>query len=134
MRRNLRYWLGFAAAVPIWLVVVFVWFLFISWALADELSECRRLAPKYDAALEVRLWDGTRVDLLNDEYAIEADWAPKWAEAIGQSLYYAELTQRMPGIILLVKDPDKDARYVYRCQTVCAKHGIRLWVERSVDE
>ena len=101
-------------------------------ATADELSECRRLAPKYGAELEVRLWDGTRVDLLNDEYAIEVDWAGssgKWAEAIGQSLYYAELTNRKPGIILLVKDIERERRYIYRCQTVCSKHGIRLWIE-----
>ena len=90
------------------------------------LEECRRLAPEYNAKLEVRLWDGTRVDLLNDEYAIEADWPQKWAEAIGQSLYYAELTGKKPGIILLVKDFKAERRYIYRCQTVCAKFGSDL--------
>ena len=88
------------------------------------------LAPKYNAEVEVRLWDRTRVDLVNGEYAIEIDFAHKWAEAIGQALWYAELTSKKPGIILIVKTTLEDeARYVYRCQAVCAKHGIKLWVE-----
>lgn len=95
----------------------------------DELAECRRLAPKYQAETEARQWDDTRVDLLTPTHAIEADWPRKWAEAIGQALYYAELTGKRPGIVLLISDPAAEARYVYRCQTVCAKHGITLYIE-----
>jgi len=97
--------------------------------IAGEVEEVGRLAPKYSAETEVRQWDGTRVDMVTDEYAIEVDWPRKWAEAIGQSLYYAEVTGKKPGIILLVKDMDSERRYVYRCQTVCAKHSIKLFVE-----
>lgn len=95
----------------------------------SELDEARRLAPKYDAKVEVRLWDNTRVDLLSDTYAIEVDWAAdsKWAEAIGQALYYAELTHRKPAVLLL-KRKDTD-RFVYRAQTVCARLGIPCFVE-----
>lgn len=117
----------FAAAVVVSLA-------FVAAVNGDELSECRRLAPKYEAELEVRLWDGTRVDMLSDEWAIEVDWSGKWAESIGQSLYYAELTGRKPGIILLVKDVQREMRYVHRCQVVCARVGIRLWVEEAEDE
>jgi len=97
---------------------------------ADELAECRRLAPKYKAKLEVRLFDGTRVDLLNDEYAIEVDYAKsgKHFEAVGQSLYYAIVTGKKPGIILLVRDKS-DLRFAYRTLVVAAKHGIRVWIE-----
>lgn len=98
---------------------------------AAEIDECRRLAPKYSAKLEVRLWDETRVDLLNDQFAIEVDWAHKWAEAIGQSVYYAQLTDRQPAIILLVKDFRKERRHIFRCQTVAAKLGIRLYLEKA---
>ena len=91
----------------------------------------KQLAPKYAALMEHQLWDRTRVDLLNSEYAIEIDFAKKWAEAIGQALYYAEMTGKKPGIILLVKtDLAADAKFVYRCQTVCARYGIKLWVEQ----
>ena len=42
--------------------------------------------------MEYVLKDRTRVDCLTDKYAIEVDFAKKWAESIGQSLYYAEIT------------------------------------------
>lgn len=93
-----------------------------------ERDHAQRLRAKYQAKPEVSLWDGTRVDLLSAKYAIEVDFAAKWAEAIGQSLYYAQLTRRTPAIILLVKRGED--RFVYRCQTVCAKHGIILFVEK----
>ena len=42
-----------------------------------------------------------RVDLLTEEYAFEIEWAGKWKESIGQSLWYALQTNRKPGIILI---------------------------------
>ena len=75
-----------------------------------------------------RLWDRTQPDLITDTHAIEFDFGPKWAEAIGQALYYAELTGKKPGIVLLLR-PDNN-RFGYRCQTICAKYGIRLWIKR----
>lgn len=99
----------------------------------------QKIAPKYDVPpvrVEFRLWDGTRVDMLDTEnnYVWEVDWAAngKWAQAIGQSLYYAEVTGRRPGIILVTKE-DRDERYVYRCAVVCAKVGIKLRVEKYSD-
>lgn len=106
-------------------------------AFSGEVEEVERISklPRWKGSkVEVRQWDYTRVDLLTDTHAIEADWPAKWAEAIGQSLYYAELTGKKAGIILLVKDRQKEARYIYRCQTVCAKHGIKLWLEDVDDE
>lgn len=96
---------------------------------AGELEEVARLAPKYGGRTEVRLADGTRVDLLTATHAIEADWPRKWAEAIGQSLYYGLMTGKRPGIILLSTDAERDARYVARCRTVTERYGIDLWVE-----
>ena len=55
----------------------------------------------------------TRVDCIYDGVAYEADWAPKWAEAVGQATYYAERTGLRPGIVLITKSKD-DARYIYR--------------------
>ena len=54
------------------------------------------------------LSDGTRVDCLTEEYAIEFDFADKWAEAIGQSLHYALMTGKKPGIVIIIeKESDK---------------------------
>lgn len=97
----------------------------------DERSECERLAPKYNASTEVILWDKTRVDLLNDEYAIEVDWAPKWAEAIGQATWYSLVTNRNPAVLLLVRGGEE--RFVYRATACCARLEYTLFVEHVND-
>lgn len=126
---------------------VIVSLLAISWCFAGEREEVSRLSGKYGnvewnamdqriwkpARTEVVLWDMTRVDMVNEDYAIEVDYPEKWAEAIGQSLYYATVTGKKPGVIVLVTDFQKDMRYVYRLQTVAAKHGISVWVENVVE-
>lgn len=55
--------------------------------------------------LEVTLTDRTRVDCLTADYAVEVDFANKWAEAIGQSLHYARMSARRPGIVIIVETP-----------------------------
>ena len=42
---------------------------------------------KMGGKTEVVLKDRTRIDCLTDKYAIEVDFANKWAESIGQSLH-----------------------------------------------
>lgn len=98
--------------------------------LLTEAQHAQQIAADMKGRTEVVLWDRTRVDILTPTHAWEVDWAPKWAESIGQSLYYSELTDRKPGIILLSKR--SEGRFVYRAQTVCAKHSIKLkvvWVK-----
>ena len=66
---------------------------------------------------EYRLNDGTRVDLIHNKFAIEIDWQEKWAEGVGQSIYYAmKLNHQMslkgtasykPLVILLTKRKDE---------------------------
>ena len=50
---------------------------------------------------EFRTKDGTYVDCLTDELAIEAEYDYNWKEAIGQSLHYAESTDRAAGILFI---------------------------------
>ena len=77
------------------------WVLLISAGsvLADE----RTWQTRYCAGmqLEKHLSSGGYVDCLSSEYAIEVEWNKNWAEAVGQSLYYASATGRKPAIILL---------------------------------
>ena len=104
--------------------------LFSSISVAGEVEEVAKLAEKYQAEAEVRLWNGVRVDLINEEYAIEADWPHKWAEAVGQALYYAEMTEKKPAIILLVTNMTKEVRHCEKCLLVCRRNGIKLYIER----
>ena len=72
---------------------------------------------------EHRLDDGTRVDLLFPEQACEIDWASKWAEGVGQSIYYGLKTRKAPLVILLVK---KDGWEKYRDRVQYC--GVDCWV------
>jgi len=78
---------------------------------------------------EYVLDDKTRVDCLTNDYAIEFDYAYKWAEAIGQSLYYSEKTGRKPAIVLLMKKPT-DMKYLNRIKKATKNAVIvfKLWV------
>jgi hypothetical protein len=73
--------------------------------------------------VEFSLPDRTRVDCLTDTHAIEYDWGKKWAEAIGQSLFYSAMTSKKAGIVLIVNDKSK-ARYLKRLNTTIEAHGL----------
>jgi len=81
-------------------------------------SEYQRLwCSRAGGRAEYVLPDRTRVDCLTDEYAVEVDFAPKWAEAIGQALYYASVTGKTPAVLLIIESPT-DARYLLRLERV----------------
>lgn len=64
---------------------------------------------------EYTLPDKTRIDCLTDEYAIEFDFAKKWAESIGQSLYYAKKTGKKPAVAIITSG-EQDMKYIKRIQ------------------
>lgn len=66
-----------------------------------------------DGITEYILPDKTRVDCLTDEYAIEFDYAKKWAESVGQSLYYAKKTGKKPAVALILSK-ESDKKYIQR--------------------
>jgi len=78
---------------------------------------------------EVRIFDGTRIDLLTPHHAVEIDWAPKWAEAIGQSLYYGVRSKKQAVVLLLLCD-SRDEAYIVRCRAVCTTNTpkIPIWL------
>lgn len=62
---------------------------------------------------EVVLADKTRADCITASNAIEFDFGKKWAEAIGQSLYYSLQTGKRAGVVLILDGP-KDRKYWLR--------------------
>jgi len=82
----------------------------------------------YGGVTEYRLKDKTRVDCLIKDYAIEVDFASKWAESIGQSLYYASQTSRKPAVLLIMEDKKKDQKYLDRLENVSKRHNINIWI------
>jgi len=81
---------------------------------------------EHNGVMEYRLDDGTRVDCLMDNYAIEFDFAPKWAESVGQSLYYAAMTGKKPGVVLIMERADDD-RFAKRLDTLAHLYRIKVW-------
>ncbi len=81
---------------------------------------------RHNGKTEVRLFDKTRIDCLTDSHAIEFDFANKWGESIGQSLYYAAVVHKKPGIVLIM-DNESDDRYLQRVKTVANKYNIKVW-------
>lgn len=75
--------------------------------------------------MEVVLEDKSRVDCVTDEYAVEVEYAKKWAESIGQSLYYATVLDKKPGILIIKKAGDE--RFIKRLNVVAEKYGIKVW-------
>lgn len=82
---------------------------------------------KYGGVTEFRLPDNTRVDCLLKDYAIEFDFASKWGEAIGQSLYYGLNTNKKAGVVLIMEDLKKDNKYLMRLSRVAKHHDITIW-------
>lgn len=75
---------------------------------------------------EVILSDNTRIDCLTSTHAIEFDFASKWAEAIGQSLHYSNMTGKKAGIVLIVENKN-DFKHYEKIKPLCLKHNISLW-------
>lgn len=87
---------------------------------------------RWKGLAEVKLPDKTRVDCITANYAVEFDFAHKWAEAIGQSLHYGKMTGKKPAIILILEN-EKDFKYYNRAKTITVDHGITLWYMKSPD-
>ncbi len=73
---------------------------------------------------EVTLPDRTRADCITASHAIEFDFGSKWAESIGQSLYYATVTGRHAGIVLIT--PVDKYRYWLRLNTVIDQYRLPI--------
>jgi len=87
-----------------------------------------QLCNELGGVMEQSLLDRSRVDCLTDEYAIEVDFARKWAEGAGQALYYALMTDKKPAVGLIVRDSDKDRRRVKRFERLAKKYAIKLYI------
>lgn len=74
---------------------------------------------------EVKFEDGTRCDCLTADHAIEFDFGSKWAESIGQALYYSLQTGKRAGIVLILETQD-DYRYWLRLNSTIMHHNLPI--------
>ena len=71
--------------------------------------------------------DRTYVDCLTDEYAVENEYDYNWKEAIGQSLHYAETTNKQAAI-LFIKRKETKKDYLSELNRVITKFELPIKV------
>ena len=102
---------------------------FLLWTvLAVTLPEShyqQQWCDEHKGVMEYRI-PGGRVDCLTETHAVEVDFARKWAEAIGQALYYSHYTGKKPGIVLIM-GTDRDNTRLENISPVTDRHGIDVW-------
>lgn len=96
-------------------------------AAAAEKDYQAEWCDQHNGVMEFVLDDQARVDCLTDLHAVEFDFEHKWAESIGQALYYGIKTGKKPGVVLIVSTV-RDNPYFDRLKTVARRHGITVWI------
>jgi hypothetical protein len=92
------------------------------------------VCPKINGIIEYSLDDGSRVDCETDTHSIEFDFGKKWAEAIGQALYYSSKTGKQPGIFLIIAEK-RDWNNLEKIKRVVKEKemNIKIWTVSPAD-
>ena len=111
--------------------IVFVWIALYQSAFANLKSERDyqlEWCAEHGGRTEITLSDRTRVDCLFSNYAVEMDFADKWAEAPFQAMHYARLTGLNPGIVIICRKKG-DVRKLKRLRDNLNFYNldIKLW-------
>ena len=113
------------------ILLFFIWLIgscaFSQLSKQNEQYYQKLFATSVNGELEVVLPDKARVDIVTKTHAIEVDFGPKWAESIGQSLYYANILNKRPGVVLVVSG-NYEYRNVNRLLYVAKKYKITVWL------
>lgn len=81
---------------------------------------------KMNGQQEVQIGDSARVDCLTDKYVVEIEFAPKWEQSVGQSLYYSMLTGKKAGVVLI--EQSGNTRYRERLLAVIKQYQLPITV------
>lgn len=112
------------------LIVIAILFIFAVQAEAKHLYKeadyQKAWCDKHNGVMEYKLNDKTRVDCLTDKYAVELDFANKWAECIGQALYYGKMTGKQPACVLIMERGEKDLKYLRRLRRAVYQKGLDM--------
>ncbi|TMM47036.1 hypothetical protein [Colwellia ponticola] len=97
-------------------------------AVPDKWHEADFVKAYCSGEIEHILPDRTRVDCLTDTHAIEYDWGKKWAESLGQALFYSAMTGKKAGIVLIVNPRTKE-RFLKRLNKAIVdnKLNVDVW-------
>ena len=70
--------------------------------------------------------NGVFVDCVTTTEAIEFEFPEKWAEGIGQSLYYGYIMKKIPTIVFIVETKE-ELKYIQRVSPILFKYGIKVY-------
>lgn len=87
---------------------------------------------KAKGQMEYKLRDGTRVDCLTTNYAIEVEFADKWYQSVGQALHYARLTGEQPAVLLIIEQKS-DWKHYWQLKKIAKKNDIKIWYIKPED-
>ncbi|MGD9016489.1 MAG: hypothetical protein PVH30_03825 [Desulfobacterales bacterium] len=73
----------------------------------------------------VTVYKNIRCECLTDTHAVKFNEASRWAEAIGDALYYSAVTGRKAGIVLIM-NADSDRRYRHRLDDAINGNGLAI--------
>ena len=110
------------------LILSFFWmtclFVLSAAALAADKHEADYVREHCDGLIEFNLEDRSRVDCLTGTHAIEYDYARKWAESIGQSIFYSRMTGKAPAVVLIAGEGDE--KYIKRFRVATEGNGLKI--------
>ena len=124
---------GYLVKYLIYLFCALLIVLFVSLANAKNLHFEKFYQERWCKAnggeTEVVFPDKTRCDCLTSTHAIEFDFGKKWAESIGQALYYSIQTGKRAGVVLILENKD-DYKYWIRLNTIIEHFGLPIdtWI------
>lgn len=117
--------------------LLFIIFVFLVLPLPTEAKKLynekyyqNKWCSQWNGKQEVRLLDFTRVDCVTKNYAVEFDFAKKWAECFGQATHYADITRKKPACILIMEKP-ADFMHYYKSMPTFKKHDVTLWYMKA---
>ena len=87
--------------------LLLVFYIFVIQLDANEKSINHQWCSINDGVLEHRTKYGTYVDCLTKDHAVEVEFDYNWKESIGQSLHYAEATNKSPAVLIIKRTKSK---------------------------
>ncbi len=126
--RNMKRW----PRILDWILISITVFILIFVTLLNDVSASERdyqveWCGRFSGEIEFVLPDRTRVDCVLPDYAIEFDFGKKWAESIGQSIFYASQLNKRPGIVLIIQSV-RDCKYLDRLRETVATGGLGITI------
>jgi hypothetical protein len=107
------------------LFIVSLLFTFIAEASEKKINET--WCAERGGSIEFRTSYGTFADCLIEDFAVEVEFDYNWKESIGQSLHYAEATNKSAAILLIKRSKSK-VNYLEQLNAVINKYDLPIKV------